>query len=137
MLAWTTTPWTLPSNVALCVNAAFDYVKIIDHTRDNRKFIILEKRLAQLFPEVAKPECTEERKAELYTVVERLKGAALVGQKYVPLFQYFASMAATAFRVVADNYVTEEGSHDRSMFTFYLAANLQMYMVDVWLMFDV
>jgi isoleucyl-tRNA synthetase len=44
LLAWTTTPWTLPSNVALCVNVAFDYVKIVDKTRDNRVFILLEKR---------------------------------------------------------------------------------------------
>jgi isoleucyl-tRNA synthetase len=110
LLAWTTTPWTLPSNVALCVNVAFDYVKITDHTRENRVFIILEKRLAQLFPEVAKADCTPERKAELYTVVDRMKGSDLVGMRYVPLFNYFRdTLGESAFRVVSDNYVTEEG----------------------------
>jgi len=75
LLAWTTTPWTLPSNLALCVNATFTYVKIVDKTRENKVFILLEKRLAQLFPEVAKADCTDERKAELYEVKERLTGA--------------------------------------------------------------
>ncbi|CAE7571699.1 IARS1, partial [Symbiodinium microadriaticum] len=53
LVAWTTTPWTLPSNLALCVNPTFEYVKIKDKARD-RVFIILEKRLSQLFPEVGK-----------------------------------------------------------------------------------
>jgi isoleucyl-tRNA synthetase len=109
-LAWTTTPWTLPSNLALCVNANFDYVKIRDKTRNNQVFIILEKRLAQLFPEVNKADCTEERKTELYDVLERMKGSNLVGLTYKPLFPYFqAQYGAAAFRVVSDDYVTEEG----------------------------
>lgn len=110
LLAWTTTPWTLPSNLALCVNTSFDYVKIVDKTRNNQVFILLEKRLGQLFPEVNKADCTEERKAELYEVVERMKGSALVGLTYEPLFNYFQEAFSTqAFRVVADNYVTEDG----------------------------
>ena len=107
-LAWTTTPWTLPSNLALCVNPLFGYIKIVDKTRDNRVFILLEKRLAQLFPEVSKADCTDETRAKLYTVVERMTGAQLVGLQYVPLFPYFATLP-TAFRVVGDSYVTEEG----------------------------
>lgn len=106
-IAWTTTPWTLPSNLALCVNPAFDYVKIIDKTRENKVFILLEKRLSQLFRELNKPDCTEERKAELYEVVERMKGESLVGTAYVPLFPYFSHMT-TAFRVISDGYVTDE-----------------------------
>eukprot|EP01035_Chromulina_nebulosa_P017859 gene17859-23472_t len=108
LLAWTTTPWTLPSNLALCVNSSFDYVKIQDKTRNNKIFIILEKRLSQLFPEINKPDCTDERKDELYTILERLKGSQLVGLKYTPLFDYFINQP-NAFRVVADNYVTEDG----------------------------
>jgi isoleucyl-tRNA synthetase len=107
LLAWTTTPWTLPSNLALCVNDTFDYVKILDKDR-NRVFILLEKRLCALFPEVNKADCTEERKAELFEVLERIKGSQLVGLRYKPLFPYFASLE-TAFRVVSDGYVTEEG----------------------------
>lgn len=110
LLAWTTTPWTLPSNLALCVGATFTYVKIIDKSRDNKCFILLEKRLAQLFPEVSKADCTDERRAELYEVVERMTGDKLVGLKYIPIFTYFSEeYKETAFRVIADAYVTEEG----------------------------
>jgi isoleucyl-tRNA synthetase len=94
---------------ALCVNNAFTYIKIIDKTRQNRVFIVLEKRLSQLFPEVSKADCTDERKAELYEVVERMLGEKLVGLKYTPLFEYFSEYKDRAFRVISDNYVTEEG----------------------------
>lgn len=108
LLAWTTTPWTLPSNLALCVNPAFDYVKIVDKTRSNRVFILLEKRLSQIFPDVGKANCTDERRAELYDVVQRYKGSELLGLKYTPLFDYFAERSS-CFVVVGDSYVTEEG----------------------------
>lgn len=108
LLAWTTTPWTLPSNLALCVNPVMDYVKIKDKTRDGRMFILLEKRLAQIFPEVAKADCTDERKSELFDILERMPGSSLVGTRYIPLFPYYASLP-TCFRVVADGYVTDEG----------------------------
>lgn len=109
LLAWTTTPWTLPSNLALCVNATFEYVKIIDKTRENKVFILLEKRLGQLFPEVNKADCTDERRAELYEITERIRGDKLVGLAYTPLFSYFVEGNPQAFRVISDSYVTEEG----------------------------
>lgn len=107
LIAWTTTPWTLPSNLALCVNATFQYVKIFDKVRQ-KKFILLEKRLSQLFPEVAKADCTDEKRQELYEIIETFTGDKLVGLKYEPIFPYFNSLT-TAFRVISDNYVTEEG----------------------------
>lgn len=109
LLCWTTTPWTLPSNLALCVNPSFTYVKIKDKTRDNKVFVLLEKRLCQIFPEVSKASCTPERKAELYEVIGHLQGSELVGKQYTPLFQYFVDKCPTAFRVCGDAYVTEEG----------------------------
>ena len=108
LLAWTTTPWTLPGNLALCVNVTFDYVKIKDKTRNDRVFILLEKRIAQLFPAVGKADCTDERRAELFEVLERIKGDKLVGLKYTPIFDFFASTYPNAFRVISDNYVTDE-----------------------------
>lgn len=108
LVAWTTTPWTLPSNLALCVNPKFEYVKIKDKTRDGKVFILLEKRLVQLFPEVGKADCTDEKREELYEVLERMQGDTLVGLKYLPLFPYFKSVP-NAFVVVGDAYVTEEG----------------------------
>jgi isoleucyl-tRNA synthetase len=69
--------------------------------------------LPQLFPEVAKADCTDERKAELYEVLDRFTGDKLVGLKYQPIFPYFTNLAEHAFRVVSDNYVTEEVSRGR------------------------
>jgi isoleucyl-tRNA synthetase len=111
-LAWTTTPWTLPSNLALCVNDTFEYIKIKDKTRENRVFIILEKRLAQILPETAKEGCTEERKAELYEVLHRYTGRELVGMEYKPLFDFFTTGSdgkPRVFKVISDPYVTEAG----------------------------
>lgn len=106
LIAWTTTPWTLPSNLALCVNEKFDYIKIFDKKR-GKVFYLLEKRLTQIFPELNKDN-SDEKRTELFDVLERMKGSQLVGLQYTPIFPYFNSIT-TAFRVVADNYVTEEG----------------------------
>lgn len=109
LLAWTTTPWTLPSNLALCVNPNFTYVKIVDKTRNNNVYILLEKRLSQLFRELNKPDVTDEQREKLYEVLDRFPGTALVGKKYKPLFNYFTDRVPNGFRVVSDNYVTEDG----------------------------
>ena len=107
LIAWTTTPWTLPSNLALCVNPAFQYIKIFDKVRQ-KTFILLEKRLSQLFPEVSKADCTDEKRGELYEVLDTFLGEKLVGLQYEPIFPYFNTQPG-AFRVVSDGYVTEEG----------------------------
>ena len=52
-LAWTTTPWTLPSNLALCVHPEFDYVKVKDNKTGNI-YIMLKERLCHVFPEPKK-----------------------------------------------------------------------------------
>ncbi|NGX53363.1 MAG: Isoleucine--tRNA ligase [Chlamydiae bacterium] len=93
-LAWTTTPWTLISNMALTVDEGMEYVKI--KIPSNGKHYILAKKMAG-------------RWFEEYTVVETLPGKALVGKNYTPLFPYFADK--TAFRVIAGDFVsTEEGT---------------------------
>jgi isoleucyl-tRNA synthetase len=73
ILAWTTTPWTLPGNVALAVGKDIEYVKI--KIGDNY-YILAEKRL-----EIIKEE---------YKIIEKIKGEKLVGLKYEPLFDYFS-----------------------------------------------
>ncbi|KAJ1432779.1 Isoleucyl-tRNA synthetase [Ochromonadaceae sp. CCMP2298] len=108
LLAWTTTPWTLPSNLALCVNPTFLYVKIRDKTREGKLWILLEGRLGQIFPEVNKADCTDEKRAELYEILETISGDKLVGLQYKPLFDYFKNQPG-AFRVLGDSYVTVEG----------------------------
>lgn len=99
LVAWTTTPWTLPSNVSLCVNPDFEYVKIYDETKD-RYFILMESLIKSLYSKPAK---------EKFKVVEKFKGTDLVGLKYEPLFPYFAKQfGETAFRVISDDYVTND-----------------------------
>jgi len=101
LIAWTTTPWTLPSNLALCVHPDMEYCKVKDN-KTEKVYIMMEARLTQLF-----------KKEEEYTVLEKMKGADLKGLTYTPLFSYFkhlkgSSPGVGAFRVVTDTYVTAD-----------------------------
>jgi len=94
--AWTTTPWTLPSNLGLCVHRDIDYVKVQDEEH-KRSFYIAESRLAPL-----------QKKYQL-TLLETIKGSELVGKKYEPLFPYFKEKKNEgAFVILADDYVSIE-----------------------------
>ncbi|MGB0114611.1 MAG: isoleucine--tRNA ligase [Ilumatobacteraceae bacterium] len=98
MLAWTTTPWTLPSNLALAVGPDIDYV-VVEH--DGTRYILAEALLGSYAAELGDG-----------TVVDTLKGADLVGRRYTPLFDYFADTTkydtAAAFQVLAADFVTTE-----------------------------
>ncbi|KAG9018566.1 isoleucine--tRNA ligase [Tulasnella sp. 427] len=99
LLAWTTTPWTLPSNLALCVHPDFTYLKIHDETRD-QNFIIYEGLLTTLYKDPKKAK---------FRKVGTFKGVDMKGWRYVPLFEYFTEQYEDrAFRVVTDTYVTSE-----------------------------
>lgn len=89
LLAWTTTPWTLPSNVALCVNAKEDYIYA---KKDDRIYICAEALL-------------ESALGEGCEIVKTVKGADLCGIDYEPLFN-FVTPKERAWYVVADDYVT-------------------------------
>lgn len=91
ILAWTTTPWTLPSNLALAVGPEVDYVKV----KDGAEFFYLaENRLGAYYRET--PE-----------IVWRGKGADLAGRRYEPLFNYFAELDAQgAFQVLCGDFVS-------------------------------
>ena len=112
MIAWTTTPWTLPSNLALCVHPEFTYVKVkgegsefitifldvrvvcLSDNTTEKIYIMLEDRLEALF-----------KKPEEYSTLEKMKGSSLVGRKYHPLFPYFQHLKSDqsdqgAFRIV-------------------------------------
>lgn len=96
-IAWTTTPWTLPSNLALAVGPEIDYVKVRDHA-DGVRYILAEARVKVYFP-----------KTEMFSIEERYKGKDLVGRRFTPLFPYFADRKEVgAFRVVSADYVTTE-----------------------------
>lgn len=94
--AWTTTPWTLPSNLALCVNPEFVYAQVKE-AATGAQYILAEALLTQLYKEESQ-----------YTVVKKFKGSELVGKKYKPLFNYFVDKFPNAFRVLGDAYVTSD-----------------------------
>jgi len=101
LVAWTTTPWTLPSNLALCVHPEMDYCKV-KCNKTEKVYIMMEARLVELF-----------KKPEDYTIIEKMKGETLKGLSYTPLFPYFQHMKSDkpgvgAFRVVTDTYVTAD-----------------------------
>jgi len=96
-LTWTTTPWTLPSNVALAIGEDFDYVRV-RHGDD--VLILAEARLGVLDPDVAT------------VVLDRFKGRDLLGRRYEQLFPFCSPEPGTeAFKIVAADFVTlESGS---------------------------
>jgi len=93
LLAWTTTPWTLPSNLALTLGADIDYVLIEDK---NEHYILAEARLSAYYKEASE-----------YKIVWRKKGSELAGLQYEPLFPYFKD-APNAFRTFLGDFVTTE-----------------------------
>ncbi len=99
-LAWTTTPWTLVSNLALTVGKDLDYVMIKDKAT-NRHYYIGKARLPHYFKDESS-----------YDVISHCKGSDLVNKTYTPLFPYFADKRTDgAFRVIADDFVSlEEGT---------------------------
>jgi len=93
ILAWTTTPWTLPSNLALLVGPEIDYVEI--KTEEGKHYILAKSRLEAHFKEID------------YSTIREMKGKELVGKRYKPLFHYFAQLKDEgAFRVIAEESVS-------------------------------
>lgn len=94
-LAWTTTPWTLPSNLALAVGNDIDYVALKDPAT-GRTYVLAEALRGAYFDDGVE-------------VVRRMKGADIAGMTYRPLLPYFAGKAEEgAFRVVHSDHVTVE-----------------------------
>ena len=96
-LAWTTTPWTLPSNLALTVGPEIDYVELAE---ENGEHYIMAKARANAYY------------SELPKIVWEGKGKELVGREYEPLFNYFKDNRANgAFRIIEADFVsTEDGT---------------------------
>jgi isoleucyl-tRNA synthetase len=117
-LAWTTTPWTLAANSALCVGPKIDYVAVDTYNPYTAKpitIILAEARLAAyLAPEGnitdggEMPEYKKGQKFMPYRIVAHYKGADLVGMKYEQLMPAIKPMTDGAFRVIPGDYVTTE-----------------------------
>ena len=118
LLAWTTTPWTLPSNLGLCVHPDYTYIKIHDTERD-QNFIIHENLLKTLYKDPKKAK---------FKKLAQFQGSDMKGWRYAPLFEYFTDQVRSlyqvhqifdfntpsafqfedkAFRVLVDTYVTD------------------------------
>ena len=110
ILAWTTTPWTLPSNLALCVNPNEDYAKVkaADGYTYYMACALLDTVLGKLGAAGNKEDGAESGPA--YEILETYKGTELEGKEYEPLYQCAADAAAKqnkkAFYVTCDTYVT-------------------------------
>ena len=99
LLAWTTTPWTLPSNIGLAVNAEFEYIKFLDQ-ESGRHFIMLESLLRTLYKDPKKAK---------FKIVLKMKGTELKGKHYIPPFDYFYDQYKDrAFKVLNAGYVTAD-----------------------------
>ncbi|MBS1962204.1 MAG: isoleucine--tRNA ligase [Bdellovibrionales bacterium] len=101
-LAWTTTPWTLPSNLGLAVHSDADYVRVREKNpaegKTSQEFILAKALWKNPFGKEAEKN---------YEVVEEMKGSALLGLHYEPLFPFFADKANEgAFKVIHSDHVT-------------------------------
>ena len=97
ILAWTTTPWTLPSNMGLAVGTDIEYTRV--RVRSGEQFIVARSLLDEVF----------RKHEEEISLVEDQPVDELLGMTYEPLFDYFADLAEEgAFRVVAGDFVSTE-----------------------------
>ncbi len=97
LLAWTTTPWTLPANLALAVGPDIEYA-VMQHS-DGRRYVLAASRLESY-----------ERELGDATQIATMLGSDLVGRTYTPLFDFFAD-APNAFQVLGADFVsTEDGT---------------------------
>ncbi len=94
LLVWTTTPWTLPSNVAVAVGSDIDYVKA-KKPGEPQVYVIAKERLLAVLGKEAE-------------VLSMFKGSALVGKRYQSLFPYFAEQASSIFQILSSAHVTTE-----------------------------
>ncbi|EON67537.1 isoleucyl-tRNA synthetase [Coniosporium apollinis CBS 100218] len=98
-LAWTTTPWTLPSHTGLAANPDFEYIKILDQA-SGKHFILLEKLLRTLYKDPKKAK---------FKIVEKMKGKDMLGWRYQPLFDYFyEEFKDYGFRLLNATYVSDD-----------------------------
>ena len=125
-LAWTTTPWTLPSNTALCVGPKYDYVAVRSYnpyTAEKITAVVAEPLLYSIFNKKAEGIALEEYKAGdkliPFEVVGKWKGTELEGMRYEQLLPWvkpveadengnWTEASAKAFRVILGDYVTVE-----------------------------
>ncbi len=121
LLVWTTTPWTLPSNLAVMVGEKLDYVKV---RKDGKLYILGKARLETYFKED-------------FEILDTFKGKKLIGKRYRPMFDYFIKEASlNSFTVIGEESVgSDEGTglvHSAPAFgevDFYACKNAEIELV--------
>jgi len=114
-IAWTTTPWTLPSNTALGIGPKIDYAVVKtynQYTFEKITVVIATKLVGKYFSsknaELSLEDYNKGDKAIPFEIVKEIKGAELVGQKYEQLMPYQQPTDGRAFELIAANFVTTE-----------------------------
>lgn len=107
-VAWTTTPWTLPSNLALAMNPKLKYVKIYDH-KTNEFYILAEACLPNLYDQLKQNKKKSDKKDQVlpFDIIETFVGKDFENVEYTPLFDYYTKNRV--FKVIMGNFV-EEGN---------------------------
>ena len=95
LLVYTTTPWTLPSNLLIAVHNDFEYLKVLDE-RSGNYYVTLENGLKLLYKDPTKAK---------YKLVSKMKGHELAGWKYEPPFPYFTQQFLDCFQVIPAGFV--------------------------------
>ena len=101
LVTYTTTPWTLPSNLAIAAHPDFEYAKVLDEASQNI-YVLLKGRLSALYKDPKKAK---------FKILGNVRGKDMVGWRYKPLFNYFSEGFPKAFRVYNAALVTiDEGT---------------------------
>ena len=105
ILSWTTTPWTLPANVALAINPKMNYICVPDYETPNHWLVLGFENLRNLLSKgIFDERYKKEKEADIF------KGSEMVGLEYEPLFE-FSKLEKPAFKVISADFVsTEEGT---------------------------
>jgi isoleucyl-tRNA synthetase len=116
VLAWTTTPWTLPGNVALCMGLKVAYVKVGVHYDDGREevYIMAKERVESVLGK--DDSAADVARGYSYKILEEVNPKKMEGREYVPLFDFYKQAEAerritneeNGFKIVLDDYVTTE-----------------------------
>jgi isoleucyl-tRNA synthetase len=94
-LIWTTTPWTLPSNLLIGAHPDLEYVEVRDEKTGNQ-YIMHENGLGMVFKDLKKAK---------YKILRKFKGKEMAGWKYKPIFDYFAESHSDCFQIINADYI--------------------------------
>ncbi|KAI9836672.1 MAG: hypothetical protein M1819_001308 [Sarea resinae] len=95
LVIYTTTPWTLTSNLFIAVHPQFKYIEILDEKSGNQ-YVLLESGLSMLYKDLKKAQ---------YKITQKITGQDMIGWKYKPLFPYFVDRYSDCFQVIGADYV--------------------------------